>query len=132
MTTSVQGTKQNPNLTPDDLRQMSLAINQLVKFANQAYSEAKVKTVSGNYIVDDTFTTLLVSSTANRTLTLPNAATVTDRIYTFIKTDSSTRAMKITGFSTAQTINGSTSISVTTQYGVRQITTDGIKWYRVI
>lgn len=128
----VQGTKQNPGLIVEDLRKISLAVNELVKATNKYYSEARVKSVSASYTVDDTFSTLLVSATAARTLTLPNATTVTDRVYTFIKTDSSTRAMKLMAFSAGQTINGSTSISVTTQYGVRQITTDGIKWYRII
>lgn len=132
MTAELQGIQQNPALELDDLRRIAQGVNGLVSWANRYYSEAKVKTIAADYTVDDTFTTLLVGSTAQRTLTLPDAASVTDRIYTFIKTDSSTRAMKITGYSAAQTINGSTAISVTTQYGVRQITTDGIKWYRII
>jgi hypothetical protein len=128
----LQGIKQNPSLIEDDIRRIASSINQLVAAANRYYTEARVKSVSSNYTVDDTFTTLLVSSTAQRTLTLPNVIGVVDRIYTFIKTDSSTGAMKITGFSAGQTINGSTALLVTTQYGVRQITTDGIKWYRII
>lgn len=128
----VQGTKQNPDLTTDDIRRIALTTNELVKATNRYYSEARVKSIAANYTVDDTFTTLLVSSTAQRNLTLPEASSVRDRIYTFIKTDSSTRAMRIIGYSTSQTINGSTAISVTTQYGVRQITTDGSKWYRII
>lgn len=132
MTANLQGIQQNPKPELDDLRRMALGVNSLVSWSNRYYSEAKVKTISTNYTVDDTFTVLLVSSTAQRTLTLPDAATVTDRVYTFIKTDSSTRAMKITGYSAAQTINGSTANLTTTQYGVRQITTDGVKWYRII
>ena len=132
MTAELQGVKQNPALLEDDLRMMALRINDLVKHANRYFSEEKVKTISSNYTVDDTFTTLLISSTAQRNITLPNAIYVTDRVYTFIKTDSSTRAAKIIAYSAGQTINGSTSVSITTQYGVRKLTTDGIKWYRII
>lgn len=132
MTAELQGVQQNPHLELDDLRRMSLGINTLISWANRYYSEAKSKSISSNYTADNTFSILLVSSTAQRTITLPDAVTVGDRVYTFIKTDSSTRAMKITGFSAGQTINGSTAILVTTQYGVRQIATDGIKWYRII
>lgn len=132
MTAELQGIQQAPALELDALRRMAQKTNELVTWANRYYKEAKVKTISADYTADETFSVLLVSSTAQRTITLPNTVDVIDRVYTIIKTDSSTRATKITGYSAAQTINGSTSALITTQYGVRQIITDGIKWYRII
>lgn len=132
MTAELQGVQQNPDLSLDSLRRLSAGVNNLISWANRPYSEAKIKSISASQTIDDTATVWLVSSTAQRTLTLPDAAFVKDRVYTFIKTDSSTRAMKLTGYSAAQTINGSTANLTTTQYGVKQIITDGIKWYRIL
>jgi len=62
------------------------------------------------------------------TIELPDAATCTGRQYIIKKIDSSSNAVTISAQS-GQTIDGQSSMSITTQYGIVRVVSDGSNWY---
>lgn len=65
------------------------------------------------------------------TATLPAVASVpTGTVIVVIKTDSSGNAVTVDG-SGAETINGSATDSLATQYTVRRYFTDGVTWFKL-
>lgn len=81
---------------------------------------------SAAYTLGANDSTILASG--NTTLTLPSAVGISGRKYIIKKTDSAATTVVIatTG---SQSIDGSTSVSLTTQYAVLRVQSDGTKWW---
>lgn len=71
---------------------------------------------------------LVDASGAARTITLPDAAGNTGRVYHVKKTDASSNAVIIDGDG-ADTIDGAATHSITTQYESRTVVSDGANWH---
>lgn len=90
--------------------------------------EAPITGVSADTTLDNThFTVKVDASGANRTITLPAAATCSGRIYNIKKIDSSANSVTIDG-NGAETIDGAATKSTTTQYAGWQIQSDSSNW----
>lgn len=90
---------------------------------------ASIKTVSDAYDILTTDCIVLVDASGGaKTITLPQASTVTGRIFTVKKIDSSANSVTLDGFST-ETIDGSTTKTLATQYKSFTVTSTGSVWY---
>ena len=95
---------------------------------NGAFSTI-VTTITTDTTLDNTYHIILANATNGTiTITLPSATTCSGRQYIIKKVDSSTNAVTVTP-QTGQTIDGQTSISITTQNDLRRIVSDGTNWY---
>jgi hypothetical protein len=89
----------------------------------QAYSSK-----SANYTLTSTDEIIAVdASGAARTMTLPTAVSVSGATYTIKKTDSSANAVTVATTS-SQTIDGSTTYSLATQYKYVTVSSNGANW----
>jgi hypothetical protein len=89
----------------------------------QAYSSK-----SANYSITSTDEVIAVdASGAARTITLPTAASVSGATYTIKKTDNSANAVTV-GTTSSQTIDGSTTYSLATQYKYVTVVSNGTNW----
>jgi hypothetical protein len=83
------------------------------------------------YTATATVTVILCNSTtAGFTVTLPTAVSVIGRKYTIKKTDSSANAVTV-GTTSSQTIDGSTTYSLPSQYNFVTVMSDGANWMRI-
>jgi hypothetical protein len=83
------------------------------------------------YTATASVTVILCSATtAAFTVTLPTAASVAGRQYTIKKTDSSANAVTV-GTTSSQTIDGSTTYSLPSQYNFVTVVSDGANWMRI-
>ena len=90
---------------------------------------ASIRTVSDDYDVLTTDCVVLVDASGGaKTVTLPQASTVTGRIFTVKKIDSSANGVTLDGFST-ETIDGSGTKSLATQYKTMTVISTGTLWY---
>ena len=76
------------------------------------------------------FAILCNATSAAFTVTLPAAAGVTGQVLSITKTDSSGNAVDIDGNGT-ETINGSATVSLSSQWATRLIQSDGANWFVV-
>jgi len=60
-------------------------------------------------------------------ITLPNVGQTNNNVFEFVKTDSSTNKVTVTG-ADGQTISGETSIKVVTRYNYAKLVPDGTNW----
>jgi hypothetical protein len=72
-----------------------------------------------------TDSTVLVNASGSRTMTLPTAVGITGRIYT-IKTN---QAAAVVATTSSQTIDGSTTYSLTALYKYVTVQSDGSNWW---
>lgn len=85
--------------------------------------------VNADTTLDATYQTVAVdASGANRTITLPAAATCTGRRYDILKSDASANTVTIDGNS-SETINGTTTKVISTQYSTYTIISNGSGWF---
>ena len=92
---------------------------------------AGIVTKTSDYTADPTDHTLLGDATSGTlTFTLPSAASSVRRIYSFKKIDSSGNSVVIDGAG-SETIDGATTLSLTTQYQKVVIQSDGTSWWVV-
>lgn len=83
------------------------------------------------YTATTSVSTILCNATsAAFTVTLPTAVGATGQIYTIKKTDSSANAVTV-GTTSSQTIDGSTTYLLSTQYNFVVVTSDGANWMRI-
>ena len=88
-----------------------------------------VATLSSNTTLDTSHHVILVDATsAEVTLTLPNATTTSARQYMIKKKDSSSNAVVVSA-SNSQTIDGQASTSFNTQYEAIMVVSDGSNWF---
>jgi ribosomal protein L12E/L44/L45/RPP1/RPP2 len=98
--------------------------------ANAAGGPVNISTKTGNYTVLSTDCFLRADCSSNSvTFSLPDATNVSiiGRIYYFKKIDNTANAMIVQGFG-AQTIDGSNTLSTTTQYESFSIISNGTSW----
>lgn len=62
------------------------------------------------------------------TVTLPDVAKSVNQVYSFVKTDSTGNAVTVDG-NGSQTINGSTTYALSSQYDAVQIVCNGTAWF---
>ncbi len=86
----------------------------------------KVTTVTGNYTAADE--AVIFVNTGTATITLPAASTVTGRTYYIKKISATAGTITIDG-NGAETIDGSATKPLTTQYQGMQIVSDGAAWF---
>jgi len=80
-----------------------------------------------SYTATDNDFTIAVSATGGAvTVALPSASTCSGRLYTIKKVDSSTNAVTIAP--ATGTIDGATTKSLTSQYAVNIVQSDGTNW----
>lgn len=101
---------------------------QIIADGNGGNGYGAWRVVSDDYTVVSTDNVVTVdASGGSKTITLPQASTVTGRIYTVKKTDSSANAVTIDGYST-ETIDGSLTKSLATQYKAMTMISTGSVW----
>ncbi len=90
---------------------------------------ANVTSVSADTTLNEThFAVDFNASGGNKVATLPPAASCTGRVYLITKTDSSANTVTIDGDG-AETINGATTLVLTTQYATATVQSNGSGWY---
>lgn len=89
---------------------------------------AKVTSVSATYTAADEYIILVDASGANRTINLPAASGVANRIYIIKKTDSSANTVTIDP-NASETIDGATTKVLSAQYARIQIVCNGTNWF---
>lgn len=94
--------------------------------ANNYASALSTKTADYTITASDSII-LADTTTASFTVTLPTAVGITGRSYTIKKLSGGINGVTIDG-NGSETIDGSLSITITTQWTVRQITSDGANW----
>lgn len=96
-----------------------------------AKNDTGITSVTTTYTALDTDKTIFCDATsAAFTVTLPAAASNVGRIYVIQKTDSGGNAVTIDG-NASETINGSTTASVSTQWQSYQIQSNGTNWTKI-
>jgi hypothetical protein len=97
-------------------------------FINGALA-TKITTITANTTLNNTYHIILANASSGAiTITLPSAPNCTGRQYIIKKIDSSTNAVIIMPQS-GQTIDGQSSINLTTQNDLRRIVSSGTNWY---
>lgn len=97
---------------------------------NGSFSTA-ITTKSATFSPSITDHTFLCDASSGAIISnLPDCTNLAGREYTFIKLDNSVNSVTLDGFST-QTINGLTTLDITSQYAKSTIKTDGSNWYVV-
>lgn len=113
--------------------------NEVTSIVNSDITEDRVyaidrwsyTAVSANTTLNDAHKVVTVNATGGaRTITLPTAVGITGKVYVIKKTDSSTNGVIIDG-NGAQTIDGSTTITIDDQYDTIMIQSDGTNWQRL-
>jgi len=130
MTIRLEGVKHNPIPNNEDLRRMSLIINELVKNLNKGFTEIPIgDTITGDATLNDTATVIPVDATSgNITLTLLPAADVKNRVYYIKKIDSSSNTVTIDG-NGGETIDGATTKVISSQFVSHLIISTGTEWW---
>jgi len=108
----------------------SLVKSTLATYFNTLFAalEPAVVSKTANYtITTDDHTVLCDATSGNITITLP-AATSSQREFCIVKTDNTSNTVVVDGNS-SETINGATTITLSSQYDAITITTDGTSWY---
>lgn len=94
-------------------------------------SAFKVASKTANYTAADTETVILCDATGGAfAITLPAAASSTNKTYTVKKKDASANAVTLTG-NGAETIDGSNTQALSTQYSSLTVVCDGSAWFIV-
>ena len=129
MTTNLVPVKQNPEASRDDLRRMSLTINEMIKVGNRGFFERKSQTSTGTPVSDDGTASIFYIDTtdANAVFNMADLSGVQDRYLTVAKTSTDSNTVTITPASTAQFIDGSSnkvisSFNVSHDFHARNIT----------
>lgn len=92
---------------------------------------AGIATKTSAYTALSTDHTILCdATTAAFSVTLPSASTSSGRVFVVVKTDSSGNAITIDP-NASETINGSTTTTVTTQYQSYQMQCNGTAWFKI-
>jgi len=93
-----------------------------------AYETLKRTSKTANYTVVDETLVLVDASSAAVTITLPAAADLVDTPINIKKTDASGNAVTVDG-NGSETIDGSTTAVISTQYDCITIVSDGTEWW---
>jgi len=119
---SLQGVKQNPEASREDLRRMSLILNELVARENSGSITRLSQVSTGTSVTDDgLFSIYYINSTSNVTFNLKSLVDVQGRELRIYKLDGSTSVITLTPASTSQLINGSSLATITAQFQSREL-----------
>ena len=128
------GTNGTPR-TGDETRPFNYGVHWCIRYAPKTALNATATStgsisatgdVNENAGIDTYFCTN-AADTGDITITLPSAAGLTGREFTFIKTDSTTNNIIIDGDG-SETLNGYSSITLDCQYARIKIVSDGSNW----
>jgi len=90
-----------------------------------------VASVSTDTTLDETYSVVLVDASGGTiTISLPQASGCKGRQYVIKKTDSSSYGVVVDPYGT-ETIDGSTTRTISTQWGKVEIVSDGSNWYEI-
>lgn len=118
--------------TADFNRFEDIALSSTILGASTIVSQWNTQTVSVDTLLDEVHrTTLVDASGANRTITLPTAASAKYRKYTVKKIDASANTVTIDAAG-AETIDGSLTVVIGIQYGSITIQSDGTSWSIIV
>lgn len=129
---TLQGVKQNPDLLRDDLRRMSLTINDIVKRLNSGATERVSITSTGTTVNDDGLASIYyINATGGAvTFNLKPLSSVLDRLLTVKKIDSSTNTVTLTSASTSELIDGTTTKVISSQFVSHEVhAADIVNWF---
>ena len=85
-----------------------------------------IKTITSNYTVLNSDSTILINSTSAINVTLPDATSLNGRIFTLKNINTGNVTVLTTS---SQTIDGAASQSIATQYSKISIQSDGTNWW---
>lgn len=129
MTTNLEPVKQNPEASRDDLRRMSLTINEMIKVGNRGFLERISQTSTGTPVSDDGTASIYYINTTdgNAVFNMADLSGVQDRYITVAKISTDTNTVTVTPSSTAQLIDGSSnkvisSFNVSHDFHARDVT----------
>jgi hypothetical protein len=89
-----------------------------------------IVTKTAGYTASASDYTILCNNTSGAiTISLPTASGITGRIYEIKKISTAGNNVTVAGFGGSETIDGSTTNTITTQYGSIMIQSDGTDWY---
>lgn len=97
-------------------------------FSSIAFS-VSIATKTTNYQLTNADGTILGNASGGLTITLPDPTVNAGKIY-FFKNINATGAMNVIPFA-AETIDGASSMSLTTQYQSTGVQTDGVNWFKL-
>ena len=108
MTTNIQGVKQNPEASRDDLRRISLTINEMIKVGNRGFIERISSSSTGSVVNDDGTASIYYIDTTdgNTVFNMADLAGVQDRFLTVAKISTDANTVTCTPSSTSQFIDG--------------------------
>jgi len=113
-------------------KDMYLALESAFRNTDDALNSLlrpSLATKTANYTATDTDYTILGNATGGAiTITLPKAATVNGKVYVIKKVDASGNAVTIDGDG-AETIDGSATQALSSQYDKAVIQSDGSNWH---
>lgn len=120
-----------PTARDDHEKDLQLALEQFFRQVDDAINfllRPNIVTKTDNYTLTDNDHTVLGNAIGGAiTLTLPESATVEGKCYTIKKTDASGNAVTIDGYG-AETIDGSATHALSSQYDGVIIQSDGTNW----
>jgi len=120
---TLEGVKQNPEPTKEDLRRMSLTINDLVGRTNSGSITRGSLSSTGTPVSDDGLVSIYYvdATDSNVTFNLAALIDVQDRELRIYRLDSSTNVITLTPASTSELINGSSVATMSSQFQSRDL-----------
>lgn len=114
MTTNIQGVKQNPEASRDDLRRISLTINEMIKVGNRGFIERISSSSTGSVVNDDGTASIYYIDTTdgNTVFNMADLAGVQDRFLTVAKISTDANTVICTPSSTSQFVDGSSNLVI--------------------
>jgi hypothetical protein len=88
-----------------------------------------VTRTAGATVAATDFSTMCNNTTGAVTMSLPTAAGIAGRIYILKKTSAAGNNVTVAGYNGTETIDGSTTYTITNQYSYLMIQSDGTNWY---
>jgi len=129
MTTNIVGVKQNPEPTKEDLRRMSLTLNELIKIGNRGFFERISQTSTDTPVSDDGTASIYYINTTdgNAIFNMADLSGVQDRYVTVAKISTDANTVTVTPASTAQFIDSTankviSSFNVSHDFHARNVT----------
>lgn len=116
------------NKYSNDLNQALVSAFQRIQDNFEYLLKPLVRSITSSYVATDIDAVILANATSGGiTVTLPEASTVTGKHLRVKKTDSSGNTITIDGHS-SETIDGSLTRSLSSQYETIYIVSDGSNW----
>lgn len=107
---------------------LAIAAMAVSSLANTGTEAVPITTLTGAATIGVHNVILADATSAAFTLTLPAAATATGRKYTVKKIDSAAHSVTLAG-NGAETIDGSNTVAISSQWGVLRVISNGTSWF---